>query len=264
MWIVYELGQLTLSSSLYEIQGEFFNNERIYRIHLSPLYKELFQFRENNYLKSFIKSSLNAIRLLNQEQIIHGDIKPDNLLLTVDQVAKEISSVKLIDFGSSFFVTDKGSLQITTLEYQPPEIIELFQQGSAYNSVSNLSSKSHIEHLMLQTHPWSIDIWSLGMIIIELLLSCPHWMVYKCRITDSQGKSIFRKGLFSSKNADYERVTAIQRKLCENMRKNYPDIFHFIDPPYQPALEELLQGMLQYRAEDRKSPAELMNLQFFR
>lgn len=31
-------------------------------------------------------------------------------------------------------------------------------------------------------HPWSIDVWSMGAIFLEILIGFPLWMSYKGRI----------------------------------------------------------------------------------
>ena len=33
--------------------------------------------------------------------------------------------------------------------------------------------------------PWSIDVWSLGIILVEVILSYPVWLAYKGRIIRS-------------------------------------------------------------------------------
>lgn len=37
-------------------------------------------------------------------------------------------------------------------------------------------------NLQKKLQPWSIDIWSLGVIILELIVGFPIWMSYKGRI----------------------------------------------------------------------------------
>ena len=70
-------------------------------------------------------------------------------MIVIDNLAFDISSysratVKLIDFGSSCFVTDKPSSYIQSRSYRAPEVI----LGLPYDQ--------------------KIDIWSLGCVIAEL------------------------------------------------------------------------------------------------
>lgn len=67
-------------------------------------------------------------------------------------------------------------------------------------------SNSQIEHLNRSTHPWSIDIWSVGAVLFEILTGIPHWLAYKCRIVDIFGKSIIKQGIFSAKLQDFNKI----------------------------------------------------------
>ena len=46
-------------------------------------------------VRDFAKQLLMALRLLSRAQLIHADVKPENLLLASDNV-----SIKLCDFGT--------------------------------------------------------------------------------------------------------------------------------------------------------------------
>jgi hypothetical protein len=43
IWMVYELGGETIAKETYEMKGEFFKGERIYRITFQPLHELLFR-----------------------------------------------------------------------------------------------------------------------------------------------------------------------------------------------------------------------------
>jgi len=58
---------------------------------------------------------------------------------------------------------------MTTPEYLPPELLEM----NLMKKVSAITNK---------LHPWSIDIWSFGVILVELAIGFPVWMAYKGRI----------------------------------------------------------------------------------
>ncbi len=131
---------------------------------------------------------------------MHSDLKPENILVQTDSVTGDLLSLKMIDFGTSFSLRERGSVSITTPEYMPPEVLQLFiSSGGNINKSSN-TTLSQIEQLRSICKPWSIDVWSLGTILLEILSGVPHWMGYKCRIVDrGTGKSSFKSGLFSVK-----------------------------------------------------------------
>ena len=99
-----------------------------------------------NFIKKIAKQLLVCLKSLKNHQIIHCDLKPENILLKKNQKKGEI---KVIDFGSSCFYTEKVHSYIQSRFYRAPEII----LGISYNE--------------------AIDIWSLGCIISELSLGYP-------------------------------------------------------------------------------------------
>ena len=90
---------------------------------------------------SIARQTLNALVFLNSKNLIHGDIKPENILF----VNAGDPRIKLIDFGVATFddSTDKTNT-ISTTPYRCPE--------SLFNLI------------------WSFgaDIWSLGCLICEM------------------------------------------------------------------------------------------------
>lgn len=108
---------------------------------------------------------LEGIKILSDIRIVHSDLKPDNIL-------HQNGKFTLIDFGSAFIFDNSGTPQITTPEYAPPEA--LIGCGETLSEIA---------------HPWSYDIWSLGMIFLELAAGFPLWLSLKSRI-NGRGKWI--------------------------------------------------------------------------
>ncbi|CAF1133289.1 unnamed protein product [Adineta steineri] len=107
--------------------------------------KNHYQGFTTNLVKRFANSILKTLQILAKENIIHCDLKPENILLR----QKGSSSIKVIDFGSGCFQSQRIYTYIQSRFYRAPEII----LGIPYNS--------------------SIDMWSLGCILVELSTGYP-------------------------------------------------------------------------------------------
>ena len=80
--------------------------------------KEYFTERDAG---AYVHQILSAVSYLHDKQIVHQDIKPDNILLT----NKQLLRVKLIDFGIAKLCSEK--LEFLSVEgtavYSPPEVL---------------------------------------------------------------------------------------------------------------------------------------------
>eukprot|EP00612_Vaucheria_litorea_P002456 CAMPEP_0171457854 /NCGR_PEP_ID=MMETSP0945-20130129/3761_1 /TAXON_ID=109269 /ORGANISM="Vaucheria litorea, Strain CCMP2940" /LENGTH=293 /DNA_ID=CAMNT_0011983535 /DNA_START=141 /DNA_END=1019 /DNA_ORIENTATION=- len=61
-----------------------------------------------------------AIQYLHHKGIVHGDIKPENILYSETKDGKVV--IKLADFGSSYFTAEKNNKKCFTPIYSPPEV----------------------------------------------------------------------------------------------------------------------------------------------
>ena len=91
--------------------------------------------------------------------------------------------MKLIDFGSAFRINEPDNFSSNTPEYMPPEITELIEKKCSNKEIINFLKS-------LDKFPYAIDVWSLGVMMLEILLSCPVWMSYKTK-TFINGKVSF-------------------------------------------------------------------------
>ncbi|CAG8507625.1 9467_t:CDS:10, partial [Acaulospora morrowiae] len=96
-------------------------------------------------IKRFCVQLLNSLSMLQRHNIVHCDLKPENVLLKHPTK----SSIKVIDFGSSCFENEKVYTYIQSRFYRSPEVI----LGMTYNM--------------------AIDMWSLGCILAELYTGYP-------------------------------------------------------------------------------------------
>ena len=56
----------------------------------------------HNILRTLIIKIAEAFDVLSRFGIVHSDIKPDNILIQMNENGSDIEKIKLIDFGSAF------------------------------------------------------------------------------------------------------------------------------------------------------------------
>lgn len=137
----------TIQGNEYCVQMiSWFEDEKTHYIVFERLYISLYeiilwQTLPDREIVSVTRQTLNALLFLNSKNLIHGDIKPENIMY----VKKNQPHIKLVDFGLSTFddSTNKTNT-IATTPYRCPE------------SIFNLI--------------WSfgVDIWALGCVICEM------------------------------------------------------------------------------------------------
>ncbi|KAI8597376.1 dual specificity tyrosine-phosphorylation-regulated kinase 4-like protein [Dissophora ornata] len=96
-------------------------------------------------IKRFCTQLLQSLDLLTKNNVVHCDLKPENVLLKHPTK----SSIKVIDFGSSCLENERVYTYIQSRFYRSPEVI----LGMSYNM--------------------AIDMWSLGCILAELYTGYP-------------------------------------------------------------------------------------------
>ena len=135
-----------------QLKKTFIHKEHIclvFELLANNLYEEIKNINYEGFnlttIKKFTTQILFSLLCLKHFHIIHCDLKPENILL----IEKNLTGLKLIDFGSSCFTSEKIFCYIQSRFYRAPEIL--------------LGLEYDIE----------IDMWSLGCIVYELYTGYP-------------------------------------------------------------------------------------------
>jgi dual specificity protein kinase YAK1 len=96
-------------------------------------------------LQTVTRELLEALVLCAKRGVVHGDIKPENIVLCGGMS----TDIKLIDFGSARTLEQRCSVYVQSRYYRAPEVVLRLPHG----------------------HP--IDIWSLGCVICEMFIAEP-------------------------------------------------------------------------------------------
>ena len=248
IWFSFEKGGLSLSTLTFNIKGIFEKGERLYHIQkgefLLLLFKNISQF------KLLIRKILEGIDYINKRGIIHSDIKPENILVqyTKNNDILEISSIKIVDYGSAFYQSNKSPLISNTPEYLCPEIMT--------------NNKEYIKELNDGNYVNSIDIWSTGISILELCLCCPIWMSYKTKIFIN-GKINNNMGYFGCKGRDGNKIYQKQVELSHNLNKILKNsMIYMFDNKNKNEFIDLLSKMLIFDYTKRITSEEALKHPF--
>jgi eukaryotic-like serine/threonine-protein kinase len=112
---------------------------------------------------AIVRDCLTALAALHRERVVHGDIKPSNIML------KRTGHAKLIDIGSAFLLDDPPLVRTCTPSYAAPEVLD----NAPISPRSDLASLGYVLIELLSGRPCFPDVDSLGT-LLEAKRSLPH------------------------------------------------------------------------------------------
>lgn len=118
----------------------------------------------------------------------------------------------------------------------PPEFLEHVSRDTDYD---------------MWEAPTSIDIWSIGCMLLELLVLVPLWSPLRCHIGNRPGLS--RKGIFHSKMREIPEIIEKQKKLCCNIKLQIYRLFEVDTRVNQKVMDAMIK-MLQIDPKKRPTP----------
>lgn len=196
-------------------------------------------------VKSFLKQMLCGLQYMHQRSVVHRDLKPQNVLLSLNK------DVKLADFGLARvegIPVKKYSHEAVTLWYRPPDVI----CGST-------------------NYGFQVDQWSMGCIFAEMVTGTP---LFNGHTDSEQLLKIFK--LFGTPTKEnwpsmsscpnYKTVTTDARNGPQ-FEQTYPSTFdEFVRTSELRHLGEqgvdLLKRMLQFEPSRRISAIDAYNHPF--
>ena len=197
------------------------NLEQAMKYHIETYKKPI----SERIVRYFIYNILLGIIYLNKNNLIHRDIKSDNILLHYDNEEDLIThnflkaKIKIIDFGFARYLEQNelaGSL-VGTPMYMEPSILKTF-----------MTSKSRVVDGFYDK---KVDVWSLGILTYELLIGIVPFIARNI------------KGLFQSVE---QRDFCIPKEEKRNLELskaaiNFIDRTLNIDMNMRPLPEELIK-----------------------
>ena len=243
LWLVYESGSKTMSQRMCSIQAENKGNVRVYNLVHQSFYKCL--KRDKTILADFIVKMAQALDLIQEAGLVHSDIKPDNILIKLEPRNSKIQSLKIIDYGSSFQFKNM-KVTGTTPEYLAPEVLK-YLKGLTEGKV--------------EAQKWSFDVWSLGIIILEIIVGFPVWLTLSCKMTTATGKPRIGRGLLAVSDRNPIKILEAIEKLVEGLRSTLTKLDNY-SLCRIPELLDLVERMLEMDAMKRISPKEILDHPF--
>lgn len=191
---------------------------------------------EISHVKAYLRMLLQGVQELHERNILHRDLKPNNLLLSISQ-----RTAKITDFGMATLLdpnaddaTTKRSIQVVTRAYRAPE---LFFGEERYG--------------------FEVDVWSVGCIFAEMVLREPFFD----GASDIDQLSLIFKALGSPTENGWDQAAELPFYL--KFKDTNPAPLQEQFPQLSSAGVDLLSQLLQMDPSKRISVRAALNHAFF-
>lgn len=78
---------------------------------------------------------------------------------------------------------------MATPEYMPPEILNYI----IHENEGEYEEELYEEVMKNYQNPWAVDMWSLGCVLLEIIVGVPLWMSLPLLVPNKVGKSFLQK-----------------------------------------------------------------------
>ncbi|XP_014676700.1 PREDICTED: dual specificity tyrosine-phosphorylation-regulated kinase 1A-like [Priapulus caudatus] len=178
---------------------------------------------------------LSTLGFLQQQNVAHADLKPDNILLTTEN---DFTSVKVIDFGNALYCIHKevslyyNDFDLQTPLYRAPEVMFGVPFGS------------------------EIDMYSLGCVLAELYLGKPLFfgknkeaiLSETVELLGAFPMTVFQRGKYFSLLQSFTLDTVMPQIIrCKRLMTRLKNTRNF-------AFATFIEGMLAYDPRERLTP----------
>ncbi|EIM22450.1 cyclin-dependent kinase 5 [Wallemia mellicola] len=189
---------------------------------------------EPNTIRSFMYQLIKGTGFCHENRVLHRDLKPQNLLIN------KRGELKLADFGlaRAFGIpVNTFSNEVVTLWYRPPDVL--------------LGSK---------TYSTSIDVWSAGCILAEMISGVP---LFRGRDNNDQLNAII-KVVGTPSDDVLRRIAAESPEIQLRNFPRYPKVaWQTLYPTAHPLALDLLDKLLQFDPIRRLSCEDALRHPYF-
>ncbi|GAB1598006.1 serine/threonine-protein kinase Kist [Argonauta hians] len=194
-------------------------------------------------IQMFVKDVLISLNAIHSNGFVHGDLKPCNLMWSVQN-----GCLKLIDFGLSFHISDEDVCQIQSPSYRAPEVV-MYNKG-----------KKNIKLTQ------SVDLWSLGCLLIWMFTgqkmfqkkpvgpcnncslqkrnvkSCEYSVLAQQMIDDKLAEESLQTSEMGSACLAFRKLVSgvITCKGCERLTSHSAQNHPFFSIPFEPSFCDML------------------------